>query len=128
MRAKKGWKGQDILELKECAIAFTAFLATFTVTVTLKIVKFCCRLSLFVFVYFYRYFPTYKNSTASKHDKFSFFYWYYWNYKIALPVAVVLFLFEWHTCNWFIFNLRKSAHILFFLAPAQMILEDAKLL
>ena len=52
MRAKKGWKGQDILELKECAIAFTTFLATFTVTVTLKIVKFCCRFYfLFSFIF-----------------------------------------------------------------------------
>ena len=29
--------------------------------------------------------------------------------------------------NWFIFNLRKRAHILFFLTPAQMVL-DVKLL
>ena len=92
MRAKKGWKGQDILELKECAIPFNTFLATFTVTVTLKIVKFCCRLSLFVFVYFYRYLPTYKNSAAGKHDKFSFFLLVL--LELQNCVAVVLFLFD----------------------------------
>ena len=82
------------LGIIKCAIAFTIFLATFTVTVTLK---FCCWLSLFVSVYFYWYLHTYKILLPVKTNNFLYLYRYYSNYKFVLPVAVILFLFNWRT-------------------------------
>ena len=64
----------------------------------LKIIKFCRRLSTFVFVYFYCNPHTYKISLpVNTIIFFCLFYRYYWNYKIALPVAIILVLFNWRT-------------------------------
>ena len=60
--------------------------------------KFCCRLSLFVPVYFYRYLHTYKTPLPVKTISFLFFFYrYYWYYRISLPVSVILVLFNWRT-------------------------------
>ena len=64
----------------------------------LKIIKFCRRLSTFVFVYFYCNPHTYKISLpVNTIIFFCLFYRYFWNYKIALPVAIILVLFNWRT-------------------------------
>ena len=54
------------------ALLLFTVLPTFTVTVTLK-KNFCCRLSLFVSVYFYRYLHTYKVSLPVNTINFLFF-------------------------------------------------------
>ena len=107
-------------ELKNRAIAFTTVLPTFNVNVTLKIMKFCCRLSLFVSVYFYRYFHTYKIPLPVNTN--NFFYRYYWNYKIALPVTVILVLFTWRTG-------KTKTHILLFIIqhPRHFLIFDINL-
>ena len=63
----------------------------------ITIIKFCYRLSLFVFVFFNRYLHTSKIPLSVNMINFLFFYGYYWNYKIALLLAVILVLFNWHT-------------------------------
>ena len=71
------------------------------------LIKFCCRLSLFISIYFYRYLHTNKLVLLVNTINF-IFYRYYWNYEIALPVAVILILFRWRTG-------KSKTHILLYI-------------
>ena len=95
-----------IWELKFCAFAFTTFLLPFAVTVTLKIIKLPCRWSLFVFVYFYRYLHTHEIPLAVNAINILFLP-VLLHHKIALSVAVILVLLNWHT-------VKTKTHILLY--------------
>ena len=103
--------------IKNCAIAFTNVLPTFAITVTFKdykvlspVINICFRLFLLQ--------PSHlQNFVAGKHDYF-FFYRYYWNYKIALPVAIILVLFNWRTgktkIHILLYTMQHPRHFLIF--------------